>query len=91
MNKIRKIIGRQIIDSRGNPTCEADVILENGIVGRGAVPSGASTGKHMKPQVFSCFQALVWTLLGPDNMEETYGTVSFLMLPGPWSARARER
>ena len=45
MNKIRKIIGRQIIDSRGNPTCEADVILENGIVGRGAVPSGASTGK----------------------------------------------
>ena len=45
MNKIKKIIGRQIIDSRGNPTCEADVILENGIVGRGAVPSGASTGK----------------------------------------------
>ena len=33
MNKIKKIIGRQIIDSRGNPTCEADVILENGIVG----------------------------------------------------------
>ena len=45
MNKIKKIIGRQIIDSRGNPTCEADVILENGTVGRGAVPSGASTGK----------------------------------------------
>ena len=45
MNKIKKIIGRQIIDSRGNPTCEADVIFENGIVGRGAVPSGASTGK----------------------------------------------
>ena len=45
MIKIKKIIGRQIIDSRGNPTCEADVILENGIIGRGAVPSGASTGK----------------------------------------------
>ena len=45
MVKIKKIIGRQIIDSRGNPTCEADVILENGVVGRGAVPSGASTGK----------------------------------------------
>ena len=44
MNKIKKIIGRQIIDSRGNPTCEADVIFENGTVGRGAVPSGASTG-----------------------------------------------
>ena len=46
MIKIKKIIGRQIIDSRGNPTCEADVILDNGIIGRGAVPSGASTGKH---------------------------------------------
>ena len=44
MNKIKKIIGRQIIDSRGNPTCEADVILENGTVGRGAVPSLLCTG-----------------------------------------------
>ncbi len=41
---ISKIIGRQIIDSRGNPTVEADVYLENGIMGRAAVPSGASTG-----------------------------------------------
>lgn len=41
---ISKIIGRQIIDSRGNPTVEADVILENGALGRAAVPSGASTG-----------------------------------------------
>ena len=45
MIKIKQIKGRQIIDSRGNPTCEADVILDNGILGRGAVPSGASTGK----------------------------------------------
>ena len=45
MIKIKQIKGRQIIDSRGNPTCEADVILDNGIIGRGAVPSGASTGK----------------------------------------------
>ena len=44
MAKIEKIIGREIVDSRGNPTVEADVILENGIVGRAAVPSGASTG-----------------------------------------------
>ena len=43
-NKITKIHGREIIDSRGNPTVEADVILESGIVGRAAVPSGASTG-----------------------------------------------
>ena len=42
--KIKDIIGREILDSRGNPTVEVDVILENGIVGRAAVPSGASTG-----------------------------------------------
>ncbi len=44
MSKIKSIIARQIIDSRGNPTVEADVILENGTMGRAAVPSGASTG-----------------------------------------------
>ena len=44
MLKIKKIVGRQIIDSRGNPTCEADIILDDGTLGRGAVPSGASTG-----------------------------------------------
>ena len=44
MSKIKSIKARQIIDSRGNPTVEADVILENGIMGRAAVPSGASTG-----------------------------------------------
>lgn len=42
--KIVDVIGREILDSRGNPTVEVDVILENGIVGRAAVPSGASTG-----------------------------------------------
>ena len=41
---IKAIIGREIIDSRGNPTVEADVILESGVMGRAAVPSGASTG-----------------------------------------------
>ncbi len=44
--EINQIIGREIIDSRGNPTVEVDVILANGIVGRAAVPSGASTGEH---------------------------------------------
>lgn len=42
--KIKNIIAREILDSRGNPTVEADVILENGIIGRASVPSGASTG-----------------------------------------------
>ena len=46
MSKISHIIGREILDSRGNPTVEADVILENGIIGRAAVPSGASTGQR---------------------------------------------
>ncbi len=44
--KIEKIIGREILDSRGNPTVEVDVILESGIIGRASVPSGASTGEH---------------------------------------------
>lgn len=44
--KIKSIHARQILDSRGNPTVEADVVLENGILGRAAVPSGASTGKY---------------------------------------------
>lgn len=43
-SKIDKIIGREIIDSRGNPTVEVDVKLACGVVGRAAVPSGASTG-----------------------------------------------
>src|SRR5437868_11956001 len=43
---IEFIQGRQILDSRGNPTVEVDVILEDGTVGRAAVPSGASTGEH---------------------------------------------
>ena len=44
--KIKDVIGREILDSRGNPTVEVDVILENGIIGRAAVPSGASTGER---------------------------------------------
>ena len=44
--RIEKIIGREILDSRGNPTVEVDVILESGVMGRAAVPSGASTGEN---------------------------------------------
>ncbi|OYV53671.1 MAG: phosphopyruvate hydratase, partial [Legionella sp. 21-45-4] len=43
--QIRDIIGREILDSRGNPTVEVDVCLESGVVGRASVPSGASTGR----------------------------------------------
>ena len=46
MTKIKNILARQIFDSRGNPTVETDVITSNGVLGRAAVPSGASTGEH---------------------------------------------
>ena len=46
MTKINNIVARQIFDSRGNPTVETDVITTNGVLGRAAVPSGASTGEH---------------------------------------------
>jgi enolase len=46
MSKITKIIGREILDSRGNPTVEAEVCLADGLTGRAGVPSGASTGAH---------------------------------------------
>jgi enolase len=46
MSKILHVAGREILDSRGNPTVEVDVTLASGVVGRAAVPSGASTGEH---------------------------------------------
>ena len=46
MTLIKSILARQIFDSRGNPTVEVDVFLNNGIMGRAAVPSGASTGEY---------------------------------------------
>lgn len=46
MAKIKSLKAREILDSRGNPTLEVDVLLDNGFCGRGAVPSGASTGEH---------------------------------------------
>ena len=46
MSAIVDVIAREILDSRGFPTVEADVLLESGVLGRAAVPSGASTGSH---------------------------------------------
>src|SRR5437763_12160133 len=46
MTTITDVVAREIMDSRGNPTVEADVFLEDGTMGRAAVPSGASTGEH---------------------------------------------
>ena len=44
MSTIEHVVGREILDSRGNPTVEVEVVLDSGAVGRAAVPSGASTG-----------------------------------------------
>ena len=44
--KIKSVRGREILDSRGNPTIEAEVLLESGVTGVASVPSGASTGEH---------------------------------------------
>ncbi|MBO6221617.1 MAG: phosphopyruvate hydratase, partial [Bacteroidales bacterium] len=44
--RIIQVTGREILDSRGNPTIEAEVVLESGIIGTAAVPSGASTGEN---------------------------------------------
>ena len=57
MNRIENIIGRQILDSRGNPTVEDDVILSNGLVGRASVPSGASTGKYEAVEIRDGFKS----------------------------------
>ena len=46
MSYISQILAREILDSRGNPTVEVDVILDSGVIGTAAVPSGASTGVH---------------------------------------------
>ena len=46
MGTIARVTGREILDSRGNPTVEAEVTLDNGIMGRAAAPSGASTGER---------------------------------------------
>lgn len=46
MAKIKKVLAREILDSRGNPTIEVDIVLDSGVLGRAAVPSGASTGEN---------------------------------------------
>ena len=56
--EIVKVVGREILDSRGNPTVEADVYLADGSIGRAAVPSGASTGEHEAVELRDGDQAL---------------------------------
>ena len=61
MTRIVDVKAREILDSRGNPTVEVDVVLECGAIGRAAVPSGASTGKNHRvfPFLFICFSLML--------------------------------
>jgi len=54
MSTIANVHARQILDSRGNPTVEVEVITAEGVMGRAAVPSGASTGMHDAVACFAC-------------------------------------
>ena len=65
MSYIASITARQILDSRGNPTVEVDILTENGNLGRAAVPSGASTGIHEAMEL-------------RDNKKNYYGCKSVL-------------
>ncbi len=68
---IKRVIAREILDSRGNPTIEVDVSLDNGVTGRAAVPSGASTGTREalelrdgdKERFLTCSQPILRDLL----------------------------
>jgi enolase len=70
MSSIVDIIGREIIDSRGNPTVECDVLLESGTMGRAAVPSGASTGS--RKAVENINTEIAESLMGLDGTEQAY-------------------
>ena len=58
--EIEKVIGREILDSRGNPTVEAEVYLADGTIGRGTAPSGASTGEFEALELRDGDQSTLW-------------------------------
>lgn len=58
--KIEKIHAREILDSRGNPTVEVEVTLENGVMGRASVPSGASTGENEALELRDGDKTVIW-------------------------------
>ena len=78
MTAITDIIGREILDSRGNPTVEVDVVLEDGTRGRAAVPSGASTGANATNHPWSRRSLDVRpTAARPPSMEMTWAVPVF--------------
>ena len=91
MTKIKKLIGREILDSRGNPTIEVDVHLTSGQIGRAAVPSGASTGQHeaielsadgkilMGPPTLTRFEKA--RIMGARALQLSLGAPPFIDIP----------
>ena len=88
--EIEKVIGREIIDSRGNPTVEAEVYLTDGTMGRGAAPSGASTGEfealELRDQDKSRFGGK-----GVSKAVENINTIISDVLCGSWQFLSRVR
>src|SRR5213080_2688510 len=86
---IRKIIGREILDSRGNPTVEVDVRLEGGAFGRAAVPSGASTGEHEAWELRDGDKARY----GDKGVSKAVGHVTGVIAPAliGWDAREQAK
>ena len=87
--KIAKIKGREILDSRGNPTVEVDVTLESGIMGRASVPSGASTGdktryggKGVLKAIDNINNIIAPALTGMDSSDQRGIDMAMLALDG---------
>ena len=69
MSAILDIHAREILDSRGNPTVEVDVMLEDGSFGRAAVPSGASTGAHEAMNCATATRSVTWARAFPKPLK----------------------
>ena len=84
MSKIKDVIGREILDSRGNPTVEVDVILESGIMGRAAVPSGADRymGKGVRKAVEHVNNELRNLVIGMDALDQKALDYAMIELDG---------
>ena len=88
---IVKVIGREILDSRGNPTVEADVYLADGSMGRAAVPSGASTGEHEAVELRDGDKSRYLGKGTPQGGEEYQGEIAPALLGTDASAAGRDR
>ena len=77
MSLIEDVTAREILDSRGNPTIEVDVALDDGALGRAAVPSGASTGEHEALELRDAADLVFLIADAADWPQELYGKLGF--------------